>query len=232
MSIDEEYLQHLMRTISHDMGGTLRTAVGFSKLILENGEGELDDKTSHWLSLIREEGEKTQEKLIALSRYARLYDIPDNLSDCDLGSVCGQSIKALSLGERYPNFSLMVGDLPVMAGYERLWEDLFYELIVNSAKFSGGSSVNCTISAESEGGELKVIVRDNGPGLSSKEVVMALQPFRTVTKGMPAGVGMGLSIVKRIAEIHDGKLQLYSIDDGVDGLVAMIILPERVLVNA
>ena len=51
MSVDEEYLQKLMRTVSHDMGGTLRTAVGFSKLLLESYENELDEKAVKWLSI-------------------------------------------------------------------------------------------------------------------------------------------------------------------------------------
>ncbi|MGH1485658.1 MAG: sensor histidine kinase [Cellvibrionaceae bacterium] len=229
MSVDEEYLQGLMRTISHDMGGTLRVAVGFSKLLLDNYSDQLDEKAINWLSMIKSDGERTQEKLIALSRYARLYDIPDAKVPCDLNQLCEQAIKISAL-DRYPDFTVTAEALPSMMGYERLWVDLLSELIVNSARYSGGApSINCRIYSEHEEGEVTINVHDNGVGLTAKQIEQAVMPFRGVDSEFPEGVGMGFSIVKRIAELQGGRMQLLSNGNGIEGLAIMIIFPESVL---
>ncbi len=231
MSVDEEYLQKLMRTISHDMGGTLRVAVGFSKLILENYADKQDEKVLHWLSLIQSDGEAMQDKLIALSRYSRLYDIPDNIDICNVYEACQKAIKLSALDELYPHFTITVETLPVVKGYERLWVDLFAELISNSAKSSSeASSIHCRIYSQNDGDETLIIVQDDGVSLTQKQIEMAIMPFRVVD-GIPSGVGMGLSIVKRIAELQGGYFNLEPVADDQPGMRAIITLPSSVVVD-
>lgn len=226
MSVDEEYLQKLMRTISHDMGGTLRVAVGFSKLLLENYGDTLDEKAVKWLSLIKEDGEKTQEKLIALSRYARLYGIADHPNDCDLAALCEKAISVAGLDEFYSGVNISVEQLPTVYGYERLWVELFAELIGNVAKHSGGvASIRCRIYSQAVHDGIAICIEDNGVGLTPKQKEMAVLPYRTVEGAGVVGVGMGLPIVKRMAELQGGELQLKDNPNGGSGLQVSIVLP-------
>ena len=226
MSVDEEYLQKLMRTISHDMGGTLRVAVGFSKLLLENYSDDLDEKAIKWLSLIKADGEKTQEKLIALSRYARFYDIPDNPVDCDLNELCKKAIETFGLDEFYSDINLVIDDLPVVNGYERLWLESFAELVGNVAKHAGGAtSIRCRIYSYTTDDAVHICVVDNGVGLTAKQREMAILPFRTIEGAGTVGVGMGLPMVKRMAELQGGDLTLEDNPTDETGLHLSIILP-------
>jgi len=219
MSVDEAYLQKLMRTLSHDMGGTLRVAVGFSTLLLENYEDALDEKAVKWLSLIKEDGEKTQGQLIALSRYARLYDIADNPTECDLSKLCEKSINDSGLEEFYSAVNLTIETLPVVYGYERLWNELFVELVGNVAKHAGGAaSIRCRVYSQTTDDSLIISVVDNGVGLTAKQKEMAIMPYRTIEGSGQVGVGMGLPIAKRIAELQGGKLILEDNPDGDTGL--------------
>lgn len=232
MSIDEAYLQKLMRTISHDMGGTLRVAVGFSKLLLENYEAQLDEKATKWLSLIKEDGEKTQEKLIALSRYARLYDIPDNPTACDLAVLCDKAVYASGLEEFYSGISVQIESLPVIEGYERLWVDIFAELVGNVAKHAGGApSIFCIVDAQEQADTLIIRVRDNGVGLTDKQKEMALLPFRVVESVGKVGVGMGLPMVKRMVELQGGTLALEDNQYDDKGLQVVIRLPTKAVTD-
>ncbi|MGH1438474.1 MAG: sensor histidine kinase [Cellvibrionaceae bacterium] len=233
MSVDEEYLQKMMRTLSHDMGGTLRVAVGFSKLLLENYEDTLDEKAVKWLSLIKEDGEKTQEKLIALSRYARLYDIADNPIECELSKLCEKSINDSGLDEFYSSVNLTIETLPVVYGYERLWGELFVELVGNVAKHAGGAaSIRCRVYSQTTDDSLIISVADNGVGLTAKQKEMAIMPYRTIEGAGPVGVGMGLPIAKRIAELQGGKLMLEDNPDEGTGLQLSIVLPRDRLIDA
>jgi signal transduction histidine kinase len=55
-----------------------------------------------------------------------------------------------------------------------------------------------------EGGEARVVVSDDGPGLTSEQLEKILEPFHT-TK--PHGSGLGLLIARRVAELHGGRLE-------------------------
>lgn len=239
MSLDEEYLQNVLRTISHDMGGALRASVGFSTLLLDNYADSLDDKAIMWLSLIQSEGQKAQSQLSALSRYARLYSIDEAPSDCDLSELCQQAIGTLPVSVLSSDLSLVVGSLPVIKGFDVLWVNLFAELINNTAKYAWGSSmrasgkVECRIFSEVTADAVTIVVEDTGVGMSAKQVAMALQPFRRVVAGSDTsiGAGMGLSIVKRIAELHQGAFLLESGGNN-KGIRASIQLPSQCLISS
>lgn len=69
---------------------------------------------------------------------------------------------------------------------------------------------------------LKIMVRDNGPGLEEEQAQRIFEPFYTTkTKG----TGLGMSIVKRIVESHNGRIAVTSPADG--GLEVAIVLPRK-----
>lgn len=234
MTVDEEYLQKLMRTLSHDMGGTLRCSVGFSKLLLENYSHVLDEKAIKWLNLIKSESEKTQGELFSLSRYARLYAISDSKEVCDLTTLCHKAIELAGLEALYSNFDLIIEDMLKINGYERLWVDLFAELITNSLKHNPlQTDLKCRVYSRQAENGIEVVVADNGLGLSEKHKALAVLPFKALSKDKldHKGVGMGLSNVKRIAELHDGSFSLSDHDSGDSGLLAIINLPKDCMLN-
>ncbi len=72
-------------------------------------------------------------------------------------------------------------------------------------------------------------VRDFGPGIPEEKLVRVFEPFFT-TKPTGEGTGLGLSVVKRIVELHRGHLQFQNARDGGTGIRARIILqafPEK-----
>ncbi|MEO0444308.1 MAG: hypothetical protein AAFZ92_11325, partial [Pseudomonadota bacterium] len=154
MTVDETYLQQVLRTVSHDMGGALRISVGFSRLILENAK-DLDNKTRDWLQMIGEDGERMQSRVAALSRYARLYDITDAMTNCNLNDLCRYAMEASRYSDSYPDFTVQVDPLPIVTGYERFWIDFFSELLANSAQYSPAYEFidNTFITDDANGGE-------------------------------------------------------------------------------
>ena len=79
-------------------------------------------------------------------------------------------------------------------------------LIINAIQAMSGltdSIRELRISTESAKEEVRVAVRDTGPGLSADNLQLLFEPFFT-TK--PSGMGMGLSICRAIVEEHGGRL--------------------------
>jgi signal transduction histidine kinase len=78
------------------------------------------------------------------------------------------------------------------------------------------------VSAASEGKIVKIAVIDNGVGMSEEVLSRLFRPlFTTKAKGM----GMGLAVIKRIVEAHNGTINIQSRPS--DGTTVMISLPQQ-----
>ena len=84
------------------------------------------------------------------------------------------------------------------------------QLLSNAVKFSAGEA-RIDISARVAGGIAEVVVGDRGEGLSKAEIDLAFEPFkRDIRAGARPqhGVGLGLTIARRFAELHGGSVKL------------------------
>ncbi|MDB5036199.1 MAG: hypothetical protein JWQ98_3440 [Chlorobi bacterium] len=95
---------------------------------------------------------------------------------------------------------------------------LFKEILSNAAE-SGASSV--LVSAVVEGDDLILSVRDNGGGIPAEKLPNIFSPFFTTREGK---LGLGLSIAKRIVELHDGTLEVAPADPA--GTAATMRFPQ------
>lgn len=101
-------------------------------------------------------------------------------------------------------------DLWVDADPVRL-EQVFVNLLNNAAKYTqeGGQ---IRVSAGSEDGEVIVRVRDSGPGIAPERMGEIFEPFASGAQqnGSPGGLHIGLSLVKRMVELHEGRVEVVS----------------------
>lgn len=241
MSVDEKYLQTVMRTLSHDMGSSLRAASGFSKLLIDQYGDSLDEKALNWLALIRSEGEVAQKRLKAFSRYAKLHGV-DGLSEpCDLMMACQRAQNESSVKQAlasHPSFSLSVATLPEVKGNADMWQLYFSLIISNAIEYARvGEPVTCSIFMEDkpassgEAARHTLVIEDDGVGLSMDYLTKALQPYRTLhipqegedVSALPAG--MGLTLAKRIVDMHEGVFIVCARPDGRSGLRVEARLP-------
>ncbi len=83
-------------------------------------------------------------------------------------------------------------------------------LVDNGVKFGGGSLV---LGVHQDGDFACFSVSDNGDGMTGEQIAMALEPLRQVdgsTQRHVEGIGMGLALVKGIADLHGGRLDIES----------------------
>jgi len=110
-------------------------------------------------------------------------------------------------------------------GDRRLLERLVANLVENAVRHNvdGGTVEVRTASAA---GRSTVEVRNDGPAVPPDAVASLLEPFQRLDRGAPGdGVGLGLSIVRSVAEAHGGSVDLRARPSG--GLVARVSLPAR-----
>ena len=102
-------------------------------------------------------------------------------------------------------------------------------LLDNAAKFSPpGSAID--VSAEVAGDEVRLSVRDRGPGISPEHWSRVFERFYKVDRARPresGGFGLGLAITKHLVQVLGGRIWTETARDG--GQVFTIALPEEVL---
>ncbi len=107
--------------------------------------------------------------------------------------------------------SLPPPDVCLEADPSRL-QQIVVNLLFNAAKYTppGGE---VTLTGEQSGGEVVIRCRDNGVGLSSEMVDAIFEPFVQVSapaNGPLAGLGLGLSLARKLAEMHGGSITAVS----------------------
>lgn len=116
---------------------------------------------------------------------------------CDLGNVADQKNVKL----------IQKSGAAIITGNDALIYRAIYNLTENAIKYNneGGEVV---ISTEKLDGNVRVKVSDNGPGIEKDKWEEIFDPFYRIDKSRSramGGAGLGLALVKNIAELHNGK---------------------------
>jgi signal transduction histidine kinase len=116
-------------------------------------------------------------------------------------------------------------DSITVEGNPRLLKIMISNLIDNACKFSHNRKVTVKITYDIQTVELKFI--DEGIGIPEEEIKYIFEPlYRTKNSMGQAGSGIGLSIVNRIALLHQAKIDVHSVLN--KGTVFHIVLPRKV----
>ena len=161
------------------------------------------------------------DQLLTLARIDTLGD--EVTEPCQLRDIAAEVIAAIApaaLGQDV-RLELTEGDEVTVRGNPALLQILLRNLIDNAVRHTRlGTSVRINIS--NERGQYCLSVTDNGPGISEPELARVAERFYRPLGTSASGSGLGLSIVKRIAEIHAASLQLAPRKDG-NGLCVTVL---------
>lgn len=115
-----------------------------------------------------------------------------------------------------------VGALPALpATFDPAQVEQMLINLLKNAHESGGTVGDVELAIEVRGRDVRIEVRDRGPGMSETVLANALLPFYSTKR---SGSGLGLALAREITEAHGGRLQLANRDDG--GLRVTVILPQ------
>ncbi len=203
-----EELQHYVDAVSHDLRSPLVSILGFSRLLREDFAPALGEKGQHFLGRIEEAG-RTMESLIQeLLEFSRI-----GAGDEPPGWVDPRDVLLQLRAELKPRLDeehvlLELPDDPPLVRVERtrLYQ-LFSNLIGNALRHMGRvPEPRIHVAIRNGGSNIRISVADNGVGIEPDRHEQIFEIFHSGDRGEGRnGTGMGLAIVKKIAEARGGR---------------------------
>ena len=196
-------------SIAHD----LRTPLYRLRVRLEEGLLR-DDTTSATRELVTpalEELDRVQRTLGTLLEIARAEagSLAARSERVDLVSLASEMCELYSPGMQDKGLRLQVqaeGEAPI-AGQRQLLAQLIANLLENALKYvPSGGQVMLAVRRENE--RMLLEVNDDGHGIPAADRERAQQPFVRLDAATTAGSGLGLSLVRAIARLHRGDIEL------------------------
>ncbi len=203
-----EELQNWVNAVSHDLRSPLVAVLGFARLLSEDYGDRLDEQGLRFLRRIEEAG-RTMESLVHdLLEFARIGRSEPKRVNVDPREVLLQLQAELKPRLEEAQLELRLPDDPPLLWCDRtqLYQVLS-NLVGNVLDHAGPSRrpvIEVTVYAEDDGRHL--VVRDFGRGIDAADHERIFEIFQT--RGVPRngkrGTGIGLAIVRKIAESHGG----------------------------
>jgi len=203
--------------VSHDVRAPLNSIVGFAEFLLEGKMGDLNEKQTRMIEVIKKSARAQLSLVENLLEVARLNSgrVTLHLRRADLAGIareCWEGIKPNAEKKEIEfTFNGDDGAATVMVDDMRIAQ-VVNNLISNAIKFTPrGGRVEVAVYRDDSGGAL--VVRDNGPGIPEEEMGRLFNRFeqtRVKSTAGESGFGLGLSIVKSIVEMHNGKVWVES----------------------
>lgn len=207
-------LEHYVHTVSHDLRSPLVSLLGFSRLLREDFGGQLGEKGSHFLDRI-EQAARTMEHLTDdLLELSRIGDRSERRALVDPLRVLGIVLAELKprLEERGVRLELPENPPLVLCDRTRLYQ-VFANLVGNALDHMGTvSDPVIRVSVEELPGGHVLSVSDNGRGVDPSHQERIFEIFQSLGPRHDGrrGTGVGLAIVRKIAETHGGRVWVES----------------------
>jgi two-component system sensor kinase FixL len=193
--------------IAHEVNNPVNTIINCAQLIRD---GDAADENC---TIIIEEGERIAEIVKDLLQFAR--DDRDRPQPTSLHEVVQRTLRLLQEGLKRHGVRLVVDvpdDLPQVKARPQQIQQVLLNLLINAKDAllqGGGGERRIEIGASPHEHGVRMVVRDNGPGVPESLGNRVFEPFVT-TKRARGGTGLGLSISKSIVEGYGGTIDIAS----------------------
>ncbi len=204
-------MERFTYTVSHDLKSPLITIRGFLGMLEKDalqGDMERLRRDIRRIGTAAEKMQRLLDELLELSRVGRLINEPEAVT---IGELAREAVALvagrISEGEVQV---LIAPDLPVVRVDRPRLVEVFQNLLDNAVKFMGDQvDPRVEIGSERVEGEAVFYVRDNGIGIDPRYRDKVFGLFERLDQDTE-GTGIGLALVKRIIEVHGGRIWVES----------------------
>jgi signal transduction histidine kinase/CHASE3 domain sensor protein len=218
-------LEHLAETLAHDLKGPGARMEELAKLLVQQFDGQVDERTARWLKLIQDNGSDLVQRVEGILEVARVGIGQGSVTAVEPALVIGDVLKghAGEIERLRATVHIQPG-FPLVACHGAYLRQVFDNLITNALKYARpGESPSITVSHQIENHMVCFSVIDRGIGIPETQRARVFQPFVRLQQSEATGSGIGLAIVQRIVQLYGGRVWIEG--NGQDGCTVKFTVP-------
>jgi signal transduction histidine kinase len=209
----EKMRQDFISNVSHEIQSPLTSIRGFAALLKE--DALTPERKNHYVEIIETESRRLSSLSDNLLRLSSLESSDAALSKSEYRLDRQIENAALTLEPQWRAKDItMDAELEKMAlcADEGLMSEVWVNLLHNAVKFTPRHG-KIMIALRPDDGEIHCKISDTGPGIAPEDQMRIFERFYKADKARDrslGGNGLGLSIVKKIVELHGGRVEVTS----------------------
>jgi light-regulated signal transduction histidine kinase (bacteriophytochrome) len=202
-------LRDFAQIVSHDLKAPLRAISQLSYWLSTDYADKIDEDGQKQLNLLIGRVQRLDNLIEGILQFSRIGKIQEKEVEINLNNLVENTIELLNPPE---NIQVKIDtELPVITADPTRIGQLFQNLIQNAIKFMDKPKGFINIGVEETENFYEFYVKDNGCGIDKQYFNRIFKIFqRLVSRDETEGTGIGLSLVKRIAQIYGGDVRLSS----------------------
>ena len=202
-------LEDFSYIVSHDLKAPLRAVNSLASWIEQDYSEVIDESGRETLQLLTGRVSRMNSLIEGVLGYSRIGRAQPELAPHDTARIVREVIDSLEVGD---GVSISIeGELPTVVYEETHLVQLFQNLIDNAIGHSGRPETEIVVSCRQSEGVWEFSVRDTGIGIPEEHFERIFKVFQTLKpRDELEATGIGLSVVKKIAEWYGGSVRLQS----------------------
>lgn len=205
-------LEQFAHLASHDLQEPLRKLLFYSDLLKQKYCSHIGEQGTTVLNHMGMAAGRMKELINDLLSYSQLHQQNLTFEAVDLNTVIQEIVRDLDISIKEKMATIHTDNLPILRGNKIRLRQLFLNLISNALKYSKKDiPPHITITSSAVNGHVSIKVRDNGIGFAEEYREKIFDLFeRLHSRDQVPGTGIGLSICRKIAELHNGSISAVS----------------------
>ena len=211
-----------MAVVSHELRTPLTAISGYSDILLRKLSGPLNDRQERQVVGVRDASRRLLALINDLLDVSKLEagTLDLRLTPLDPRNVVERAAAGVRVIGTAKGVSVQVretvGDIPVLRADEERLQQILTNLLINAIKFTpegGAVWISAGEQTGATGPEVVFRVEDTGVGLAPSQLARVWERFYQAESSATrrfGGAGLGLSIVRRLAELHGGRVEVAS----------------------
>jgi signal transduction histidine kinase len=209
LQVRNEELDAFAHTVAHDLKGPIGLMVGFADMLLENYTTMSEATLQRALQTVTSSGIKAAAIVESLLLLASIRQQDVQAGPIEMGSVIDEVLQRLAESIASSGAVIQQPDRaswPIGLGYAPWVEEIWVNYLSNAIKYGGERPCIELGATRQPDGFVRFTVRDSGPGLTLEQQQRLFAPFERLGQTRVKGHGLGLSIVRRIADKLGGQV--------------------------
>jgi signal transduction histidine kinase/HAMP domain-containing protein len=224
-----------LANVSHELRTPMNAIIGYSKLMLDGLDGELNAQQEADLQRVTTAADNLLGLINGLLDLSKIEAgrMEINVEEIDVGPIVEDVVALVRPQSDSKDLDVRANipvELPTILADRARFRQVLVNLVSNAVKFTDSGAV--TVSATSGEGWVTVSVADTGIGISAEAQAYIFDEFRQAdasTTRRYGGTGLGLAISKRLVALHGGRIWVESGTNG--GSVFSFTIPVHVRVS-